>query len=207
MDLVFQELVSAHGSAEVAPYVHTPDEVHEAFLEFCHFEPSERVVEIGVGDGRLLLAALRAGVSSIAGFEIDPIALEDVSRRLAMEGVTLGDQVTLHKVDAFGEPPVGFEWEEVDTVYAYLGTRGMKRFGAVLWPLLRPGARMISVQFPAPELQPQRVETMRYKDCRTEELEFRFYEYIVPDERRTTRSAATAAAAAAEEEGGLTKGG
>ena len=92
----------------------------------------------------------------------------------------------LYAVDAFGPAPVGLDWQRVDVVLAYLTPRGMKRIARDLWPRLRAGARVISVQFALPESQeggadprPHRVETSAYRDQRGEQMEFIFFEYVV----------------------------
>ena len=177
---VFSELIASHGSVEIAPYVHAPAEIFEAFFAFAGFAADETVVEIGSGDGRLLLETARRAVP-VTGFEIDPEAIADCRARLARATAEEASRITLRDEDAFS-PAEGADvfWAKVDVVYAYLTPRGMKQIWADLVRRLRPGTRVISIQFQPPGQQPtHRQEKFSYVDKTGARCDFTFFEYLM----------------------------
>lgn len=55
-----------------APYVPTRTRDTEALFTLHNFKPGELLVDLGSGDGRVLLAAARRGVRSV-GYELNPL--------------------------------------------------------------------------------------------------------------------------------------
>src|SRR5262245_23337474 len=54
-----------------APYVQSPEEVVEAMLDLAEIKAGERLLDLGSGDGRIVLAAARRGALAL-GVDIDP---------------------------------------------------------------------------------------------------------------------------------------
>lgn len=55
-----------------APYVPTRAKDTEALFELHDFQPGEVLVDLGSGDGRVLIAAARRGIRSV-GYELNPL--------------------------------------------------------------------------------------------------------------------------------------
>lgn len=83
-------LAGPHRSAQAqpnseldVPYVTTPQNVVDAMLELAQVGPGDRLLDLGSGDGRIVItAARRFGISGL-GIEIDP-SLVELSRKNAI---------------------------------------------------------------------------------------------------------------------------
>ncbi len=88
--LVGTLLATPHRSAKAqpdgeldVPYVTTPQNVVDAMLELAQVGPGDRLLDLGSGDGRIVItAARRFGISGL-GIEIDP-SLVELSRKSAL---------------------------------------------------------------------------------------------------------------------------
>lgn len=76
--------VQAQPNGELdVPYVTTPQNVVDAMLELAQVGPGDRLLDLGSGDGRIVItAARRFGISGL-GIEIDP-SLVELSRKNAI---------------------------------------------------------------------------------------------------------------------------
>jgi Methyltransferase domain len=57
---------------EEAPFITTPDRVTLAMLEMAQVKPGEHVIDLGSGDGRIVITAARRFKATGLGVEIDP---------------------------------------------------------------------------------------------------------------------------------------
>ncbi len=57
--------------AEDVPYITTPDRVTAAMLDLAAVQAGDHVIDLGSGDGRIVIAAARRGATGL-GVEIDP---------------------------------------------------------------------------------------------------------------------------------------
>ena len=114
-------------------------------LELAAIRPGERLVDLGCGDGQVLLAAARHG-AEVAGVEADHALADEARERLAGAGVP-ADIVT---GDLF-DPTLPLR---ADVFFAYLAPATLQR----LLPVLRghTGARLVTVDFAVPGLVPTR---------------------------------------------------
>ena len=88
----------------LAPYQGTPEAVTAALLSLAELRPGETLVDLGAGDGRVLLHAVeRFDAGAAIGFELDPaihaLAVAHVAARFA-GAPHLARRVTLHCADA-----------------------------------------------------------------------------------------------------------
>lgn len=63
---------AATASVEEVPFVVTPDNVTQAMLEMARVGPADHVIDLGSGDGRIVITAARRFGASGLGVEIDP---------------------------------------------------------------------------------------------------------------------------------------
>ena len=69
------------------PYVTTPQNVVDAMLELAEVRPGDRLLDLGSGDGRIVItAARRFGISGL-GIEIDPTLVELSRKNASTQGV------------------------------------------------------------------------------------------------------------------------
>lgn len=118
-----------------------------AFLEALPMQPGQVLYDLGCGDGRVLRAAnQRYGVRAV-GFEINPMAyfLAKI-KSIGRNGVKI-------KYGGFNAYNIG----EADVVFCYLFPDVLKAIRDKLESELKPGAYIVSCNFPLPGLSPERV--------------------------------------------------
>jgi len=69
------------------PYVTTPQNVVDAMLELAEVGPSDRLLDLGSGDGRIVITAARRFGTVGLGIEIDPTLVELSRRNASRQGV------------------------------------------------------------------------------------------------------------------------
>jgi SAM-dependent methyltransferase len=124
-------------------------------LQFAHVTSSDVVFDLGSGDGRIvILAAQKYGARGV-GVEIDP-ALVERSRETAREG-GVADRVTFVEGDLFKA-----DIKAATVVTLWLSPSINRDLEARLRAELRPGARIVSRQFPIGDWKPN--ETLHFKE-------------------------------------------
>ena len=119
----------------------TRQPIADAMLQLARVTPDDVVYDLGSGDGRIvILAAQKYGARGV-GIEINPQLIE-ISRQVAREG-GVADRVTFIEGDLFTADISG-----ATVVTLYLSTMINRRLEAKLRRELRPGARIVSHQFP-----------------------------------------------------------
>lgn len=138
-----------------APYVVTDYDVVNAMLELAQVRPDEKVVDLGSGDGRILIAAARSHGARGLGVDIDPARVREATANAAAAGV--GHRVTFRREDLF-RTPLG----DADVLTLYLSQDINLRLRERIMAAMRPGARVVSHDFDMGEWradQRQRVGT------------------------------------------------
>ena len=69
------------------PYVTTPQNVVDAMLQLAEVGPNDRLLDLGSGDGRIVITAARRFGTTGLGIEIDPTLVELSRRNASREGV------------------------------------------------------------------------------------------------------------------------
>jgi len=91
--------VSLASAADEVPFVTTPDTVTLAMLELAAVTPRDHVVDLGSGDGRIVIAAARRFGASGLGVEIVPDLVRTSRERARAAGV--GHRVEFREQDLF----------------------------------------------------------------------------------------------------------
>jgi SAM-dependent methyltransferase len=123
-----------------APFVPTPWRICRRMLELAEVKPGQKVVDLGAGDGRLVILAARAFGAKAEGVEIDPTRWLIANIRilqLRLRGrasVALGDMRNYDVRDA-----------DVVSLYLLQGTN--QKIKERLIRQLKPGARIVSHTF------------------------------------------------------------
>lgn len=117
----------------------TSDEDIDRALSLASLRRGERLVDLGCGDGRVLLRAATAHGAVVTGVEVDPVLAAAARELLAAHDVA----GTITEGDFDATPVDG------DVVFAYLSPATLQR----LRPLLgacRPGTRLVTAGYPVP---------------------------------------------------------
>ena len=119
-------------------WVPTPDTLIEAMLNAAKVTPNDYVMDLGSGDGRIVIAAAKRGARA-TGFEYNPDMVELSKRNAEKAGVS--DKATFVKADIF---ETDFSQATVITMYL-LPQLNLKLRPTIL--NLKPGIRVVSHAF------------------------------------------------------------
>jgi len=134
----------------VAPVVATPASIVDDILELANVGPDDFVVDLGSGDGRIVIAAVaRYRARGGFGVDIDAAMVALSNENAAKAGVA--DRVRFYQRDLF-ETDV----RDATVVTVYLLPGAMGRVERKLLAELRPGARVVAHDFPFPDWRPER---------------------------------------------------
>jgi hypothetical protein len=126
----------------VAPFAATPMMVVDEMLTLARVGPDDFVVDLGSGDGRLVLTAVtKFGARGGFGVDIDA-SLVDYSNRKALEAGVY-DRARFHVRDLFVT-----DIREATVVTVYLLPIAMNRLQEKLLAELAPGTRVVSHDYP-----------------------------------------------------------
>jgi len=130
-----------------APYVPSSAERVRQMIDLAKIKPAELVVDLGSGDGRILMAAARAGARAV-GIEINPV-LAGLSKLKAW-WLGLSDQVRVITGDFRA-----FNIKDADTIFCYHLPGKMLELERKIKKQAKPGAKVILNAFPFPKLKPK----------------------------------------------------
>ncbi|WP_114954949.1 SAM-dependent methyltransferase [Sphingosinicella terrae] len=134
------------------PYAGTRPAVVSRMLEMAAVQPGDQVIDLGTGDGRILIAAARERGARGIGVDLDP-ALIDAARGAARQS-GVADRVEF-RVENLFETTLS----QADVVTMFLLPEVNLRLRPRLLGELRPGARIVSHAFDMGEWRPD--ETAR----------------------------------------------
>ena len=123
-----------------APYVATDYEVVDAMLAMAEVRPDDFVIDLGSGDGRILIAAARSHGARGLGVDIDPARVREATNNAGAARVA--DRVQFRRQDLFETP-----LREADVLTLYLTQDVNLRLRPRILAEMRPGARVVSHDF------------------------------------------------------------
>ncbi len=121
------------------PYVQTPPAMVERMMEIAEVGPSDYLIDLGSGDGRIAIAAARRGARAL-GVDIDPDRVNEAAMKAQM--ADLQNLVRFRRQDLFRTP-----LREASVVAMYLLPRINLQLRPRLLTELRPGTRVVSHAF------------------------------------------------------------
>jgi SAM-dependent methyltransferase len=162
----------------VAPFAVTPDAVVTAMLRMAAVTPRDLVVDLGSGDGRLVIAAAREFGARGLGVDIDEKLVDYAQRKAVEAGVA--ERAKFELRDLFKT-----DLSNANVVTIYLLPAIMDRVAAKLAAELQPGARVVTHDYQLPGWRIERVHTMDApeKDDVTSKRIADLYLYVVPARR------------------------
>ncbi len=132
-------------------WVPTPDEIVERMLTMAQVKPTDYVVDLGAGDGKIaIMAAKKFGAKSL-GIEYNPDMARHAQSNAVKAGVT--DKAQIQQGDIFA---TDFTSATVVTMYL-LPTLNLKLRPTLL--AMRPGTRVVSHSFTMEDWQPDETST------------------------------------------------
>jgi cyclopropane fatty-acyl-phospholipid synthase-like methyltransferase len=144
--LAQQEEPSYPRSLDV-PYVPTPEDAVKAMLQLAGVHPGDFVIDLGCGDGRIvIMAAAEFGARGI-GYDLNPVRIREAEANAAKAGVQSRAefaQKNLFEADI----------RKATVVTLYLLPSVNEKLKPRLLAELRPGTRVVSHSFTMPDWKP-----------------------------------------------------
>ena len=141
----------ARYAKKLAPYVSTPARIVDRMLELAKIKPGETVFDLGCGDGRILFAAVETYKAKAVGVEISPKLVAQVRARIKKDGIA--DSARVIEGDLLTADLTG-----ADVVTLYLTTDFNEELRPRLERFLKPGARVVSHDYPVEGWKPAKME-------------------------------------------------
>jgi len=161
-----------------APFITTPPEVVARMLEIAETRAEDFVVDLGSGDGRIVIRAAQAHGARGLGVDLDPALVARSRDNAARAGVA--DRVRFEVRDALRT-----DLSEAGVVTIYLLPFLLDQLEPRLLNGLRPGARIVTHAFTLKSWPYDRAETVRLsKPHEGQGDSSRIFLYVVPAQAR-----------------------
>ena len=134
------------GRLKGAPFVRSKPERIRTMIELAGITKDMHVVDLGSGDGSIVIEAARAGANA-TGVEMNPFLIPYSRWRAARARVQ--DRTTFIRSDI-----MNYSLCDTDAVFVYLLPGLLSRMRAKLSQELKPGSRVISNGFPIQDWTP-----------------------------------------------------
>ena len=137
-------------TARDVPYVPTPEATVNKMLEMAEAGPEDLLYDLGYGDGRIVITAVRDfGVPRAVGIDIDPERIADSEQNAEEAGVA--EQTEFRQQDVFKT-----DFSEASVVTMYLLSSVNLKLRPRILSELKPGTRVVSHAFDMNEWKPDR---------------------------------------------------
>jgi protein-L-isoaspartate O-methyltransferase len=171
-------LVQADENEWRPPFITTPPEVVERMLEMAGTRPGDLVIDLGSGDGRIVIAAAQKFGAQGLGIELDA-ALVAKSRENA-RSARLGEKVSFVQGDVLAA-----DISRATVVTAYLLPALMVKLQPRFMDELAPGTRIVSHAFTMAGWAPDRTEIVKLRERHPGQGdESRLHLWVVPADVR-----------------------
>lgn len=138
-----------------APYVPSPHEIVERMLELGDVGPGDYLIDLGSGDGRIVLAAARTRGARGLGIEIRGDLVEQARKSARKQDVA--DRVSFVEQDLFEA-----DLSRATVVTVYLLPETVGRLRSKLLRELAPGTRVVSHDYPIEGWNAERFEQLEH---------------------------------------------
>lgn len=146
-------------------YVPTPHEVVQRMLEMAEVRPDDYVVDLGSGDGRIVIAAVRDwNVRSALGIDLDPERIVEARENAREAGVA--DRAIFEQGNIFEK-----DFSDATVLTMYLLGSINQRLQPVILERMAPGTRVVSHAFDMGEWEADQYDSLNGRNV---------YLWIVP---------------------------
>ncbi len=134
-------------------YVPTPQAVVDRMLEMAEVKPTDFVIDLGCGDGRMVITAAEKYGARGYGVDIDPDRIHEANQNAQQAGVT--DKATFKIADLFQE-----DISKATVMTMYLLTDINLRLRPKILDGLKPGSRIVSHAFSMGDWEPDQQDAV-----------------------------------------------
>lgn len=125
----------------VIRWVPTPDDIVAEMIKLGGVKKDDVVYEPGPGDGRVLIACVKAGAKKAVGIELDAKKAEEAKDNV--KKAKLDKEITIIEGDALKDR----DYSEATVVMLYMGNEFNNLLRPILEKQLKPGTRIVSHRF------------------------------------------------------------
>lgn len=119
-------------------------------LDFCGTQAGEQIIDLGSGDGRVVIAAAKDYGLLGTGIEIDPLKVWLSNLRIRFAGVP--DKVKIVRANIFDT-----NYREADILFIYLTHQAIDKLFPKILEQLKPGAKILCYRFCIQGMAPDKV--------------------------------------------------
>jgi Histone methylation protein DOT1 len=138
--LIFAVAAHAGAQRQDVPYVPTPPNVVDAMLQLAGVGPADYLIDLGSGDGRIVIAAAKKYGARGLGVEIEGSLVSDSRREAQRQGVS--DRAEFQERNLFIT-----DLSRATVVTMYLFPQVIMQLRPRLLAELKPGTRVVSHEF------------------------------------------------------------
>ena len=147
----------AHAQASDVPYVPTPMNVVEAMLDIAKVGPNDFVIDLGSGDGRIVITAAKKYGARGLGVDLDAGLVQDARREAERQGVK-------SKVEFQAQNLFITDIDRATVLTTYLFPRVNMQLRPRIFSELKAGSRVVSHEFDFGNWQPDARLTVNVPD-------------------------------------------
>ena len=140
--LLFAVYSAIIAPARGSPFAPSREQQIAAMFDLAGVKPGELLVDLGSGDGAVLIAAAKRGMRA-RGVEVNPFFVWYARWRIRRQG--FGHLATVVRGDLFRHPVA-----DANVIFMYLVPPAMERLAASFRREASPGTRIIANLFPLP---------------------------------------------------------
>lgn len=150
-------------------YIPTPQDAVEAMLDLAKVSANDILYDLGSGDGRAVITAVKQFGARGIGIDIDPKRIQEANENARKAGVE--NRVEFRQQNLFDT-----DFSEATVVILYLLPHLNLRLRPKLLRQLKPGTRIVSHDFDMGEWKPLQVKKMHNEEDST------LYYWVIPEE-------------------------
>jgi uncharacterized protein (TIGR03000 family) len=159
-------------------FVPTPSEVVQAMIKLAGVTKDDVVYDLGCGDGRIVIAAVKSGAKKGVGVDIDPKLVEQCKNAAKKE--KLEEKLEFREGDVLKIKDLS----DASVVMLYMGHDLNKKLQPILQKTLQPGARVVSHRFLMDDDWPPDVtQKIRAKDNYGEDDDFEIHLWKIKEKK------------------------